>query len=374
MIQAFLFSLLLNSNPYIVFYGITIPISSDQITWSKSGKNIDFLEEMYIDQSRKIIHTIDSAGSFNDWQKVQLSIRFAKSLFPGDTEKFTALSFYLWNEMGFDVQPGYNKKGELIPLIASEQSMFGLPFFKINGIRYYDLLMISKASEVEKKGLTIHSDDPPPKWTKKLVIDVSAVPFTGDQVQEKILSWSFENHYYSFTIPVNIFLRTYFHDLPNVEYKYLLDYKFSENITNNFINPLREEFKKQKLSDDQIAECLRQMILQCFPYIDDQALFGYEHVQFPEELLLSEGCDCEDRSLFLYKLLEQLTELTPLMADYPTHVSVLINSSENWQGDSFEYKGKKFIFCDPTFFNAPLGAVPEAIKDLTPDIIERISK
>jgi len=374
MMTALLISIFLNSNPFIVFYVITIPIPSEQISWSKSTKNIDFLEEKYIDQSRKIIQTIDSSGSFNDWQKVQLSIRFAKSLFPDNSEKYISLSFYLWNEMGFEVQPGYNKNGEMIPLIASEQSMFGMPFFKINGSRYYDLLMISKASEEEKKGLTIHSDDPPPKWSKKLVINVSDLPFTGDQTQSKTLSWSYENHYYSFTFPVNIYLRSYFHDLPNIEYKYLLEYKFSQSITDNFIIPLREEFKKQKLTDDEKAECLRQMILQCFPYIDDQALFGYEHVQFPEELLLSEGCDCEDRSLFLYKLLEQLTDLTPLMADYPTHVSILINSNENWKGDSFEYKGKKFIFCDPTFFNAPLGAVPDAIKNLTPDIIERILK
>ena len=374
MISGILFSFGLMFGQFISYYGLTIPIEKDLKSWSQSTKNIDFLDESFDLKSLQILRLIDETGEFTDWQKVQLSIKTAKHLFPDDTTKNTILNFFLLKNLQYDLVAAYNRSNDLIPLVASEQNLYGIAFFKIGGVRYYDLLGLTKSTDSDRKAISIHNDDTRTDGTKKLYIDFEQKPFTGKILSIKTLSWNYKENTYSFDVSVNIFLRSYYHDLPNLDYSYLLNYQFSDELRKTLIDPLRIEFTKQKLSDVERAECLRQMILQCFPYIDDDALFGYEHIQFPEELLLSEGCDCEDRAIFLYKLLIELTDLTPLLADYPMHVSVLVEDHDAVEGTRFYYKGKSFIYCDPTFFNAPIGAVPDAIKDIQPDIIERKSR
>lgn len=366
-----IFGIVLSLSQIISYYGLTIPLTDELTEWSKSTKTISFLDNEYEVYSNDIISIIDSNGEFTEWQKIQLSIKISKTLFPEDTTKFSSLCFYLFKNFGYDIVASYNQKNEMIPLVASEQSLYGMAFFKIRGQRYYDLLGLTSSNDNEKQSISLNNDDQRVSGTKKIYIDFLEMPTTGKNLTTKILIWEYKSNLFSFAVPVNMYLRSYYHDLPHLDYGYFLNYQFSEELRTYLIDPLRERFAELKWNDVDRAECLRQMILQCFPYIDDMVLFGYEHVQFPEELLLSEGCDCEDRAIFLYKLLIELTDLTPLLADYPKHVSVLVEDEKTKAETKFIYKGKSFMFCDPTFFNAPIGAVPEAIKNIQPEIIER---
>lgn len=357
------------------FYGLTIEIPSSVIEWSRSERKIDFLESSFQEQAQLIESHIIIANKMNDWQKIELSYRIADFLSFNSIEKRNTLIYYLWLAYNFNTILAHQEEVP-VPILASDQQFFGLPFFIIRKQRYYHILQhFNPDSEIGNEAkLSLIEGDEQLQLTKdlrKLMIDFFDLPHLENDLVTRSYSWTFKNEILTVSPQINRFLRNYYHNLPVLDYPSLMNYQFSPLLRKTLIQPLQKIFQSKKFTEHEKVECLRQFILQSFPYIDDQLLFGREHIQFAEEIFLSEGCDCEDRAIFLFRLIEDLTELQPLLADYPEHVSVLVEYSQPFAGERFLYKGKSFVFCDPTYFNSAFGAIPVEIKELLPEIIER---
>jgi len=103
--------------------------------------------------------------------------------------------------------------------------------------------------------------------------------------------------------------------------------------------------------------------VQSFPYKTDSEQFGSERIFYPDEFLAYSHSDCDDRVVFLAYLLRIFTDLNVIAVVFPQHVVLAIHLPPPTYGESVLFKGRKYTFCDPTYFNAPLGAViPEADK------------
>ena len=103
------------------------------------------------------------------------------------------------------------------------------------------------------------------------------------------------------------------------------------------------------------ANLLLNYVQIAFEYKTDDEVWGRERAFFPEETLYYPYCDCEDRAILFSRLVSDLLGLEAILVHYPGHLATAVHFNTDVKGDYFEVDGKRYIVCDPTFFNAPVG-------------------
>jgi len=84
-----------------------------------------------------------------------------------------------------------------------------------------------------------------------------------------------------------------------------------------------------------------------FLYESDTDVFGREKRLSPEETLLYDYSDCEDRAALFFCLVKEIYNLPMIVLVYPKHVSIAIEF-EKPIGQTIAYNGKKYSVCEPT--------------------------
>jgi hypothetical protein len=84
-----------------------------------------------------------------------------------------------------------------------------------------------------------------------------------------------------------------------------------------------------------------------FIYEKDSEHFGKEKRLSPEETLLYEQSDCEDRAALFFYLVKEIYDLPMIVLAYPTHVTVAVQFDKA-VGHPIIYNGNKYYVCEPT--------------------------
>ncbi len=141
------------------------------------------------------------------------------------------------------------------------------------------------------------------------------------------------------------------------------------------LNTNLEELKKD-YSPVQFIEILLNMVQTGFEYKTDDEQFGYEKYFYPEEVIGLPYSDCEDRSALFSWLVTTYTNAKVIGLQYEGHIATAVHfgNDVNIEGDAFNYGGKKYYVCDPTYNNASIGMTMPQFKGVTPKIIKLASK
>ena len=102
-------------------------------------------------------------------------------------------------------------------------------------------------------------------------------------------------------------------------------------------------------------ERLLNWVQTAFVYEYDDKVWGADRAFFAEESLFYPYCDCEDRSILLSRLVRDLLGLKVILVFYPGHLAMAVHFTGEVKGDYIMLDGKKFVICDPTYINAPVG-------------------
>ncbi|MBR5248997.1 MAG: hypothetical protein IKV28_00210 [Bacteroidales bacterium] len=109
-------------------------------------------------------------------------------------------------------------------------------------------------------------------------------------------------------------------------------------------------------SQIEAANLLINLVQTGFEYKTDGDQFGRERPMFSEELFFYPYSDCEDRSALYALLVRELLDLDVVLIHYPGHLATAVCFTEPVKGGaSFEYKGKTYVICDPTYIGADIG-------------------
>lgn len=84
-----------------------------------------------------------------------------------------------------------------------------------------------------------------------------------------------------------------------------------------------------------------------FLFEKDTEIFGNEKRLSPEETLLYEQSDCEDRAALFFYLVKEIYNLPMIVLVYPRHVTIAVQLDKP-VGNPIVYKGKKYSICEPT--------------------------
>lgn len=142
---------------------------------------------------------------------------------------------------------------------------------------------------------------------------------------------------------------------PQVEIGYYLS-SSSSNLLSKSLETSLEPYLKG-LSDINRVKFLMEFVQKGFEYQSDSRQFGKERVFFPEEMFSFEYSDCDDRVVLLAYLLKKFVDVPMIALGFPQHVALGLKLDTPVFGESIKYNGLTFTFCDPTYRNAPLGAI-----------------
>jgi hypothetical protein len=84
-----------------------------------------------------------------------------------------------------------------------------------------------------------------------------------------------------------------------------------------------------------------------FLFETDTKVFGSEKRLSPEQTLLYDQSDCEDRAALFFYLVKEVYDLPMIVLSFPAHVTVAVKL-EKPVGKTILYNGEKYSVCEPT--------------------------
>lgn len=132
------------------------------------------------------------------------------------------------------------------------------------------------------------------------------------------------------------------HGLEDPGYEYISD----------FVAAVKQEVQKFQFDDETTARYLIAFV-QSLKYIPETQ----EYVRYPIETLADGGGDCEDTSVLLAALLQELN-YDVLLISPPKHMAVAIHCP-SCSGAKIVHEGKPYYFIETTGSNLPIGYCKE---------------
>lgn len=145
----------------------------------------------------------------------------------------------------------------------------------------------------------------------------------------------------------------------------------NSELSNAVLNQVKAQIKDKK--EVEAVAYLLNLVQNGFDYVTDEELFGRQKPLFIEESFFYGMNNCKDRVLIFSWLVQNLLNLPTAMFVYdgnPGHAACGVCFSSTVEGDTFTTHNRKYVMCDPTYINAPIGLTMPQYKGVSPEIIE----
>jgi hypothetical protein len=310
------------------------------LEYTGAKKNLPILRR-YID-----LFELDGLGV------VQLVKQMSSQLLYGERfNQQSALQYYLLTELGYDVL-----------LTRTDQNLhcFGnLAFETVRKtyIRYNEKLYTHLNFRKNKTyGEHFIYDGWGREGGSAITRNPSKLPNLFNQVVNKHFSvtYGMEKEVYQATI--NKSIANYLSDLPLFEIgENYTKMGGSDQLKSSLVHSLKHRVVDLPPSDQ--VKYILAFVQQCLPYATDDDLYGGEKYCFPEETLLAQAADCEDKVFLLSYLLKEVINVNSAAVYYKLdkHLSLAIEVPNNATYYNFASNGKKYLMCEPTASYPHLG-------------------
>lgn len=282
----------------------------------------------------------------NDWAYYQLSGKVAHEISGNNSNQAKLLHWFLLLKSRYDAKVGYSAD-DIYLLVASEYMIFGKNYFSFDNKNYFVL-------DNENIRSLRSYDENYPGAKYKLNFKIDEAPVLGNDLKTSNLKFNYLTDKYAFEINYNKSNIDFYTTIPQLDLPVYFNAGNSTDFTNSLVANLKPLVKD--LNEFTAVSFLLKFAQSAFDYKTDPQQFGYEKFFFAEETVFYPYSDCEDRSVFFAALVQELLLNEVIGLEYPGHVATAVkfeNTPEN--GDYIMYKGEKYIICDPTFVNAPVG-------------------
>lgn len=185
-----------------------------------------------------------------------------------------------------------------------------------------------------------------PEATHSFSYKITQMPdFNPGSYTEKDLSFEYGQNNYHFRIKLNPEVQTIFRNYPVLDYNYYFNIPLSRETHNSLIPELKNVIHGLNTKDG--VDFLMHFTRYAFVFKKDTDAFGKEKRMSPEETLLYDESDCEDRAALFFYLVKEMYNLPMIVLTYPQHVTIAVEFNKPI-GNTIIYKGRKFSICEPT--------------------------
>ena len=183
--------------------------------------------------------------------------------------------------------------------------------------------------------------------------NIHDIPVIDKQAyKSKQINFTYKQKQEHINVLVNPEFSSYFINYPVTDYENQFNIPLSGETYQSLISSLKQ--KTNKFTVTEGVEYLMYFTRNAFEYERDTEVFGREKRFSPEETLLSEKSDCEDRSALLYFLIKEIYNLPMIVISYPEHVTIAVKLDKPFK-HQIMYKGESYTICEPTPQKKDLG-------------------
>ena len=308
------------------------------------------------------INVLKEQLNLNDWGTYQLIDQFSARISQKNNNTKVLYNWFLMTVSGFRTRLAYSAAADkMYLLVPSSNNVFGCQFLKINDQEYY---FISNFGE--EIGTVLTYDEEYGDAKKRISLAVTKPLNFKERYVSKKMKFSDEYPELEVNVPQNemAFYATY----PQTDFYVTMSAP---------MNPVLEaslllyfgQIAKDKNPVETVA-ILLEFTQKAFQYKTDQAQFGYEKWDFPDEIFFYPFSDCDDRAALLSWLVYHVAKLDVVGLMFTGHVSTAVLFPNEVPGDFVLAKQKKFTICDGTFVGAPIGKCMPQFEGKSAEIIQ----
>lgn len=298
-----------------------------------------------------------------DWGYVEMLQAISEKKY-GKTNEAVFMQAYLLSQSGYKIRLATDDE-KLYMLIATQQNMFSLPFFIIDNTKFYALNCKSQELSICKA-----------KFDKEKVVSLQLR-------QEQKLAAQYTDprkltSKYGVVAQVSVNKNTidFFNDYPSAYIGNDATTRWAVYANTPLEKVIRETLyptlKKAVagLSERDAVNKILNFVQTAFVYEYDDNVWGGDRAFFAAETLHYPYADCEDRSILFSRLVRDILGLDVVLIYYPGHLATAVAFNQEVHGDYLTHNNRKYIVCDPTYINAPLGRTMPGMNNQEARIIE----
>jgi hypothetical protein len=305
-----------------------IPFAGDRSSEAVS----DFAQKLSKSRSETVVQKLlyyKKQLQLEDWLYYQLIRKTAQQISPKAENyyRYTLYKWFLLKQSGYDatLKTGNDK---LLFYIQCDENIYNIPFYLFNGKQYVCLNYHDYGSYIdfEKEKLKVVILPENNNAFISFSYKISRLPeFNPGEYQEKELQFSYNQQDYQFKVKLNPQIKTIFANYPVVDYASYFNIPLSHETYSSLIPLLKKNIKRMSIKNG--VDYLMRFTRYAFLFKQDNQQFGQEKRLTPEQTLLFEQSDCDDRAALFFYLVKEF--------DKPV-------------GKPIIYNGEKYSVCEPT--------------------------
>lgn len=376
-------------------FSVTAPASLDitvnrfTIGFFTNQVPIDYAEEMLIAEPRKLDNsTLDRAYrqlkrapvdvllnsllqskkkyQLNDFLFFKLADNALESIYRGGSPNAREITlFTLLTRAGYDTRLTFRENRAYINVYTQDE-IFEVPMIDHDGRTYANISCLNGECR-GRQSLYIYREHPNPRG-KSFGFRMDQWPNLSPKPISRPLSFRFRGLQTEMKVEFDQTMVDIMAEYPFVNEYCYLETPLSPTLRESLLPQLSRLLGQLSLQEQ--LELLVSFTRSAFEYKEDNEYFGHSKPMVPEELFSYAYSDCEDRSALFYALVRELIDIPMAVIAYDDHLTVAVASDEI-SGDSFEAKGRRYVFCDPTGprGSSRIGEIPPGYENKSFDVI-----
>lgn len=341
----------------VEFYESTFNFGADELLQQNFNKSLsasnikDFYQQL--DQSTRAAALISALKTYqlkhqlNDWLYYQLIRKVAEQLSPKvkNYHSYTLYKWFLMCKSGYDARIAIGDN-QIIFYVRCEEDISDIPFFMLNDkkymcLNYHDYQQLFKQADTYiPVNIGIAEAQHPFSYRVTRMPD-----FKPEAYQEKQIAFNYKHKAYHFNVKVTDEVSQIFANYPVVDFETYFNIPLSRATYQSLIPILKDNLKG--MAPTKGVDYLMQFTRYAFLYEDDEKLLGKEKRFSPEQTLLNNQSDCDDRAALFFYLVKEIYDLPMIALLYPTHLTMAV-AFDKPVGDGILYNGKVYSVCEPT--------------------------
>ena len=288
-----------------------------------------------------------------DWGYITLLEMVTKKVASKQNEAVLLLQWLL-TQSGYHARMAKSGNGVLQIWMPFDVIVFNLPYIELDDTMYF---LITENDQNDNELQVMDKAFPGENIPNLRVVGNPKLDYKA--CGRKTLS---SKGYTSFSLKseVNRNLIDYYNDYPKIagSWDVYASTSLSEEAKQLLYPKLRDLLENK--NELEKAERLLNLVQTAFEYKTDEEQFGDERSLFADESLYYPFCDCEDRSILFSILIHDLLDLDVVLLHFPGHLATAVKFNSIVKGDYLDLDDGRYVICDPTYINAPVGlAMPE---------------
>ncbi len=307
----------------------------------------------------------------NDWLYYQLIRKTAQQLSPKaeNYSRYTLYKWFLMTKSGYDAKVAIGNN-QIIFYVKNDEDISDIPFFMIDGnkymcLNYHDYGKLFSREETYKT-VPIKIDEAISAFSYK----VTRMPeFKLEDYEDKQIAFNYKQRVYHFSVKVNKEIDAIFANYPGVNFETYFNIPLSEATHKSLIPILKANLKG--MNEKKGVDYLMRFTRYAFLYENDDEIFGKEKRLSPEQTLLNQYSDCDDRAALFFYLVKEIYNLPMIALLYPTHVTMAVQFDKPIGSSSIVYNGKAYTVCEPTpqLKDLKIGELDKSLKGKTYEVV-----